>query len=87
MINTVCENALIIAYAEKTRVVHPGIIEEVAKDLRLNVTTRLPVVAPEATEKQRAIARSLLEVVEALERLASSTGVRETSPVQGVKVV
>jgi type II secretory pathway predicted ATPase ExeA len=87
LINTVCENALIIAYAEKTRVVHPGIIEEVAKDLRLNVTTRLPVVAPEATEKQRAIARSLLEVVEALERLASSTGVRETSPVQGVKVV
>jgi len=87
LINTVCENALIIAYAERELVVRPGVIEEVAKDLRLNVATPLPVVALAATERQRAIARSLLEVVEALERLAKSTDARETFPVQGVKVV
>jgi len=37
VINTVCENALISAYARQLRTVPPDVIEEVAADLRLNV--------------------------------------------------
>jgi general secretion pathway protein A len=37
LINTVCENALINAYARQMRGVTPDIIEEVAADFRLNV--------------------------------------------------
>lgn len=37
LINTVCENALINAYARQMRSVTPDIIEEVAADFRLNV--------------------------------------------------
>lgn len=39
LINTVCENALINAYAHQLRSVSPEIIQEVAYDLRLNVQT------------------------------------------------
>ncbi len=37
VINTVCENALISAYARQLRTVPPDVIEEVATDLRLSV--------------------------------------------------
>jgi general secretion pathway protein A len=37
LINTLCENALIDAYARQTRTVTPEIIDEVASDFRLNV--------------------------------------------------
>lgn len=37
LINTLCENALITAYARQKRSVTPEIIEDVAADLRLNV--------------------------------------------------
>jgi len=37
VINTVCENALIGAYARQLRTVPPNVIEEVAADFRLNV--------------------------------------------------
>lgn len=38
LINTICENALIAAYAKQMRQVTPGMIEEVSKDLRLDGT-------------------------------------------------
>jgi general secretion pathway protein A len=37
LINTICENALISAYARQMRIVTPDIIEDVAKEFRLNV--------------------------------------------------
>jgi general secretion pathway protein A len=40
LINTICENALIAAYARELRSVTPDIINEVAEDFRLNVTHR-----------------------------------------------
>jgi general secretion pathway protein A len=40
LINTLCENGLINAYARQSRSVTPEIIEEVVKDFRLNVTRR-----------------------------------------------
>ncbi len=39
LINTLCENALIIAYAHKVKQVSPQFVEEVAADFRLNVST------------------------------------------------
>jgi general secretion pathway protein A len=41
LINTICENALVIAYARQTRSVTPDIIEDVATEFRLDVV-RLP---------------------------------------------
>ena len=46
LINTVCENALIAAYAGKAPSIRPEVIDEVAKDLRLNVLSRPPITMP-----------------------------------------
>jgi general secretion pathway protein A len=87
LINTVCENALIAAYAEKAQAVRLEVIDEVAKDLRLNVLTLRPASATTGTAGQRAIAKSLLEFVEALERVARGSEAREASSDQGVKII
>jgi len=87
LINTVCENALIATYAEKAQSVRPEVIDEVARDLRLNVLTRPLAPSPSVTAGQRAIAKSLLELVEALERVSRSADVREASSEPGVKIV
>ena len=84
LINTVCENALIISYAGKAESVRPEVIDEVAKDLRLNVLSHPPTVTP--TMGQRDIARSLLQFVEALERVARHSPVQETTSDQGAKI-
>jgi len=85
LINTVCENALITAYAEKVQVVRPEVVDEVARDLRLNVLSRPSV--PTVTDGQPAIAKSLLDLVEALERVARGTDARGIPSDQGVKIV
>jgi general secretion pathway protein A len=87
LINTVCDNALIAAYAGKSPSVRPEIIDEVAKDLRLNVLSRPVAVMPAATAGQRDIAKSLLQLVEALERVTRTNSVPETPSDQGVKIV
>jgi general secretion pathway protein A len=43
LVNTICENALINAFARQLPSVPPDIIDEVAKDLRLGVASPLPV--------------------------------------------
>ncbi len=78
LINTLCENALIAAYAQNAQIIRPWIIEEVAKDLRLYVVAR-PPVSPTVTNRQRAIARSMLQLVDELERVARGTNVNQTS--------
>jgi general secretion pathway protein A len=87
LINTICENALIAAFAEKSQVVRTEVIDEVAKDLRLNVLTHRPIAANTVTDRQRAVAQSLLGLVEALEQIARPTDVREAPTNQGVKIV
>jgi general secretion pathway protein A len=64
LINTLCENGLINAYAKQSRSVTPEIIGEVATDLRLNVVRRS---ADDRSEKQRSeevqrAARTLLDL-------------------------
>lgn len=86
LINTVCENALIAAYAAEAQAVRPEVVDEVAKDLRLNVLSRAPITMATATNKRGAIPRVLLEWVEALERVVRDTQARETSSDQGAKI-
>lgn len=70
LINTICENALITAYARQTRSVTSDIIDDIAEDFRLEV-----VHAPEAegngeldvTDVRRA-AKTLLDLYASLQR-------------------
>jgi hypothetical protein len=87
LINTICENALIATYAEKSQGVHPETIDEIARDLRLNVVTRPPSHSSPVTDGQRSIANSLLELVEVLERVARGRDSRESTSDRGVKIV
>jgi len=48
LINTVCENALITAFARQARSVTPDVIDEVAADFRLGVMRPLPAAKPAA---------------------------------------
>ena len=70
LINTLCENALISAYAKQMRSVTPKIIDDVAEDFRLNVV-RPPEVERGGTlnemDVQRA-ARTLLDLYAALQK-------------------
>jgi len=87
LINTVCENALIASYAGKAESVRPEVIDEVAKDLRLNVLSRPTIVTPALTGGQRDIAKSLVRLVEALEQVARKCPDEKTSSDSGVKIV
>jgi hypothetical protein len=42
LINTICENALITAYAKQLRSVTPEIIEDVAKEFRFDMNRVFP---------------------------------------------
>src|SRR5271156_5166566 len=57
LINTICENALVIAYARQTRSVTPDIIEDVATEFRLDVV-RLPQIKTNVVPNGTDISRS-----------------------------
>jgi general secretion pathway protein A len=70
LINTICENALISAYAKQLRSVTPQIIDDVAEDFRLNVVTPPEVEKAGALDEmdvQRA-ARTLLDLYASLHK-------------------
>ena len=78
LINTICENALITAYARQKRSVTPEIIEDVATDLRLHVDVAQSPRAETAGELneidvQRA-AQNLLDLYAYLNRRSSREG-------------
>lgn len=68
LINTVCENALIAAYAQKALNVTPAMIDEVARDLRLNVMALPSGDVELLNSDQQAVAKSLLLLINSLER-------------------
>jgi len=68
LINTLCENGLVHAYAKQFHSVTPEIIEEIAEDFRLNVVLRAASEDPVSNEQvgiQQA-ARTLLDLYERL---------------------
>jgi len=69
LINTICENALIAAYARQFRSVTPEIIDSVAKDFRLDVQThRMEGNSPAETMNVQKAAKTLLELYAQLQR-------------------
>jgi len=67
LINTICENALVSAYAEQLQSVPPEIIQEVASDFRLNVVAKPR--AEEASGKDRKDETELWHAVKTLVEL------------------
>jgi general secretion pathway protein A len=85
LINTVCENALITAYARQARSVTPDIIEDIAADFRLNIThlPKAEVVGTEEGDARRA-AKTLLLLHDYLQKLQSSQGEPRAAAATGV---
>jgi general secretion pathway protein A len=88
LINTICENALIAAYARQATGVTPDIIDAIATDFRLGIHTP-PVETKKKTEELdvRKAAKTLLELYAHLqgeqareEELAARVPVRVTEP-------
>lgn len=82
LINTVCENALINAYARQSQTVTADIIDEVATDLRLNIMHAQRAVADENTELWQA-ARTLLQLHEQLQATKHREGDSRLAVVPG----
>jgi type II secretory pathway predicted ATPase ExeA len=76
LINTICENALITAYARQARSVTPDIIEDIAADFRLGVVHQPKVEAAISNEEgdARRAAKTLLLLHDYLQKLQSSQG-------------
>jgi general secretion pathway protein A len=75
LINTICENALIAAYARRLLSVTPEIIEYVAKEFRLDVDLSPDSERAEGfnqMDAQRAI-KTLLDLIAALEEASQAT--------------
>jgi general secretion pathway protein A len=69
LINTICENALIAAYARQFPSVTPEIIDSVAKDFRLDVQThRMEGNSPAETMNVQKATKTLLELYAQLQR-------------------
>jgi len=77
LINTVCENALITAYARQARSITPDIIEDIAADFRLGVVHQPKVEAANGNNEEgdaRRAAKTLLLLHDYLQKLQSSHG-------------
>lgn len=86
LINTVCENALITAYASQAHSVTPDIIDNVAADLRLNIVHRPQIRPAMSTNSNEALqaARILLEIYERLKGVPSIEQHEPVAAGQGV---
>ena len=80
LINTICENALIAAYARQMPSVSPEIIDDIAKDFRLGVTKRTESKQVQANDELdvRKAARTLLALYAQLQ--AAQTQEEELKP-------
>jgi general secretion pathway protein A len=87
LINTVCENSLITAFARQSPIVEPDVVDEVAADFRLGVVRRAaasgnggsssrepvaPPAAPESSEEVWQAVKTLLQLHDYLQNVKSS---------------
>jgi general secretion pathway protein A len=70
LINTICENALIAGYARQLRSITPDVIDDIAKDFRLNVMHQPRIERPRAGEESdmRSAAKTLLDLCSYLQK-------------------
>jgi type II secretory pathway predicted ATPase ExeA len=74
LINTICENALITAYAKNVHVVNPDIVEGVAEDFRLNVIYKPETETEGPSERQvREAIHTLFDIYSSLKRSQDQT--------------
>jgi len=79
LINTVCENSLIVAFAKQSQAVTVEMIEEVAKDLRLNQPTRPPIANHASKDDgETKLLKRLVNLLHALEKVDESPTVKES---------
>ncbi len=74
LINTICDNALVTAYARRLPCVTPDVIEDVAKEFRLNVVCSLEAEKTERSNEMDAqrVTKMLLDLYVALRRSIAS---------------
>jgi general secretion pathway protein A len=88
LINTLCENSLIVAYAKQSASVTAEMVDEVARDLRLNQPVRPPIASRASRDEQDSkILKRLVNLLHALEKVEESPSVvEETAPAAQTKV-
>ncbi len=87
LINTICENSLIVAYAKQSTTVTIDMIEEVARDLRLNQPVKPPIASRANGEDQDSkLLKRLVNLLHALEKVEESVGAEETGRVAPSKL-
>ncbi|HKW88061.1 MAG TPA: AAA family ATPase [Candidatus Acidoferrales bacterium] len=84
LINTLCENALVSGYAKQSNPVTPEIIQEVATDFRLNVTSDAGVDQVTDAESRKKALKTLFRMIEELD-VPSEGQLDETKIESGVK--
>jgi general secretion pathway protein A len=75
LINTVCENALINSYSQKSPTVTPRMIEEVATDFRLNVLHAPPAPVREANLANEELWKAMQTLRQVYQKLQSQSAV------------
>ena len=81
LINTLCENSLIAAFAQQARSVAPDIVESVSAEFRLG-TSAVPRKAdlPIVGNEQQVVFKSVLALLDSLERIAKGTTAKNVRP-------
>jgi len=87
LINTICENALIAAYARQSKQVSADMIDEVAHDLRLHVCSRPLAAENGLNASQKQLANSLLDLVNVLERVSRGSMAESVTAATETKVI
>jgi general secretion pathway protein A len=87
LINSICENALIGAYARQLKCIPPDIIAEVAADLRLNVVRppRAPEIVGNSNEELWRALKTLLQTHDQLQGMRSQDPESLISTISGAK--
>jgi general secretion pathway protein A len=82
LINTICENALIAAYAKNVHSVTPDIVDDVAKDFRLGVVHTREIKAKGPSERDvRDAVCTLLDIYASLKKRAEQSHIAQTTHV------
>jgi general secretion pathway protein A len=67
LINTLCENSLVSAYAKQTKQITGDIVQEVATDFRLDVSSPTSAAEPEDGETKKKALKALFRMIEELD--------------------
>ena len=84
LINVLCENSLILGYGGQVKQITPEIVQEVAKDLRLDQVTTSRAMDSDDLEERKKISKALFRIIEELDG-TSGKQFDEAKPESGVK--